>query len=710
MASTYKTPGVYIEEISTLPASVAQVETAIPAFIGFTEKAKKNGKNLYHVDPTDPTTLPIPTRIDSLLEYEEYFGKGPDLEVNVELNSDNTVSSVGFASGFCLYDSMRMFFSNGGGPCYILATASYDDMSSFIPPTVDNGELYTALSRGLAALKKEDEPTLILFPDAANLMDSKSQLGTLQKAALQQCNTLQDRFCIFDLLNGQNDISVEDGDGESPDEAFRNNVGVQYLKYGSAYYPNLRTTLSFDFGYENLSTLEKNNIAVTMAAVSADSMVSDHYDLVLADETTVSTLVDTPSGNASWGGDRLTPVAADLVKAASIYEGYALLSESYPATAVNGPRNQLQGKLQYISFMITAFVELTMTDVLDEDLDGTGVTKYDLATLHGQKVAEGTNPDYTAIENVVRTLISYNKGLDATSVSGTTVLGLAAADAIPATILVDTVTYDLDSVAADSSIFGTGLSYAVALDASAASLQELYEEMVSMFRDFEAEISLRKDNLELLLKDTNPIYANIVNAVKKEGVLLPPSGAIAGVYAAVDADRGVWVAPANKSLNSVIGPKVNITAEDQSGLNVDVTAGKSINAIRSFTGKGTLVWGARTLAGNSAEWRYIPVRRLFNMVEESVKKATEFVVFEPNDKNTWVRTKAMIENFLNQIWRAGGLAGAKPEHAYIVKVGLGETMTAQDILDGKMIIEIQMAAVRPAEFIILRFMHKLQES
>jgi phage tail sheath protein FI len=98
------------------------------------------------------------------------------------------------------------------------------------------------------------------------------------------------------------------------------------------------------------------------------------------------------------------------------------------------------------------------------------------------------------------------------------------------------------------------------------------------------------------------------------------------------------------------------------------------------------------------------------MVEESIKKATEFVVFEPNDKNTWVRMKGMVNNFLTDLWKAGALAGAKPEHAFFCNVGLGETMTAQDILEGRMIVEIGMAAVRPAEFIILRFYHKLQES
>ena len=116
------------------------------------------------------------------------------------------------------------------------------------------------------------------------------------------------------------------------------------------------------------------------------------------------------------------------------------------------------------------------------------------------------------------------------------------------------------------------------------------------------------------------------------------------------------------------------------------------------------------MAGNDNEWRYVSVRRLFNMVEESVKKATEQFVFEPNDANTWVKVKAMISNYLTVLWRQGALAGAKPEHAFYVACGLGATMTAQDILEGKLFVEIGMAAVRPAEFIILRFSHKMQES
>ncbi|MCW3464562.1 phage tail sheath family protein [Chitinophaga nivalis] len=204
--------------------------------------------------------------------------------------------------------------------------------------------------------------------------------------------------------------------------------------------------------------------------------------------------------------------------------------------------------------------------------------------------------------------------------------------------------------------------------------------------------------------------ANVKLAISNFSIILPPSSAVAGVYARVDNARGVWKAPANEGLLSVSGVTCDISDSIQANLNVDTNAGKSVNAIRFFSGKGIKIWGARTLDGNSNEWRYVSVRRYFNMVEESTKKASEGFVFEPNDANTWVKVKAMIENFLINQWRAGALAGAKPEHAFYVKIGINETMTAFDILEGRMIVEIGLAVVRPAEFIILRFSHKMQES
>jgi phage tail sheath protein FI len=441
----YKTPGAYIEEVSKFPPSVAQVETAIPAFIGNTEKGP----------------IYAPTRITSLLEYEALFGGAqPQAGISVEITNGDVVvtpsnSYIG-TSTFKMYYSMQLYFANGGGPCYIVSVGGYGTTETPGSPQL------ASLNAGLGVVAREDEPTLLVFPDATYLEDDGY---ALYNNALQQCSDLQDRFVIIDIH-------------DDPDDMREQVIGD--LKYGAAYYPHLQTILNYRY-----------------------------------DETAVNVVID--------GGAVVT-----------------------------------------------------------------------LDTL------KGTNSGaYNAAKNEI-----------------------------------------------------------------ASSLR----------------------------------------------VVLPPSSAMAGVYAKVDSTSGVWKAPANVGLNYVTAPTEKISHQDQEGLNVDTVAGKSVNAIRTFTGKGTLVWGARTLDGNSNEWRYVSVRRFFNMVEESVKKASERFVFESNDANTWVRVRAMIENFLNTQWRAGALAGASPEEAYFVRIGLGETMSAQDVLEGKMIVEIGMAAVRPAEFIILRFSHKLQES
>ena len=204
------------------------------------------------------------------------------------------------------------------------------------------------------------------------------------------------------------------------------------------------------------------------------------------------------------------------------------------------------------------------------------------------------------------------------------------------------------------------------------------------------------------------VYSVIKTELTNVTITLSPSSAVAGVYANTDSSGGVWKAPANVSLSNVKAPDIALNDAEQEVLKTDIIAGKSINAIRHFTGKGNLLWGARTLAGNDNEWRYISVRRFFNMIEESVRKATHPFAFEPNDANTWVKVKAMIENFLTVQWRSGALAGAKPEHAFFVRIGSGQTMTEQDILEGRMIIEIGLAPVRPAEFIITSIVQQMQ--
>src|SRR5437868_5967419 len=172
MATVYKTPGVYVEEIPRFPPSIAPVETAIPAFIGYTEKAIRNGETL----------LLKPVRIESIAEYEEIFGGGPSQDVEVFLDNENNFVRAQAESALYLYDSLRMFYANGGGKCYIISVGKYPDSNA--------GINVTDIGKGLDELEKEDEPTIILLPDAVSIDPDGPY--SLQQKALAQCNKLMD--------------------------------------------------------------------------------------------------------------------------------------------------------------------------------------------------------------------------------------------------------------------------------------------------------------------------------------------------------------------------------------------------------------------------------------------------------------------------------------------------------------------------------------
>jgi hypothetical protein len=587
--ANYKTPGVYVEEISKLPASVAPVATAIPAFIGYTEKRVRNGVNLANATPV---------RITSLLDYQEIFGAAFDENLTVTLTGASVaeadtaiaVAAASTLSPYTLYNNLVMYFGNGGGPCYIVSIGLYTGLA--IPADPSTLISVSDLQAGLTAVEKEDEVTLLVVPEAIIL--GATNRKTINDDMLAQCNKLQDRFAIMDAF--YDPAGTVDGDGIN----FRADVGSDYLKYGAAYYPSLKTTIGLNF--------ENSGVAIT----------------------------DSRTGGTFTGGMTLENV-------------------------LNGVNNP---------------VSATGTITIDDF----SVLGSDTITINGQVFTEGGGLDWQA---------------GATNVQAATSL-LAAITTF-----------------ADAAYAATRASNVITLTATPGSAGN---SIAMVYTDSGTGSGVTLSGATLTggtdgKKADKTLYNNIVKEIKKQfETTLYPSAAMAGVFARVDFERGVWKAPANVSLRLVKDPTEMVTSAQQENLNVDATSGKSINVIRKFAGKGIIVWGARTLAGNDNEWRYVPVRRLFIFVEESVKKATEFVVFEPNDANTWLRTKTMIENFLTGLWRDGALAGAKPEQAFYVKVGLGETMTALDILEGRMNIEIGMAAVRPAEFIILKFSHKLQES
>ena len=218
-----------------------------------------------------------------------------------------------------------------------------------------------------------------------------------------------------------------------------------------------------------------------------------------------------------------------------------------------------------------------------------------------------------------------------------------------------------------------------------------------------------KQALHQALYNVSSVYKQAIKGVLKNLNLFPPSAAMAGIYTMVDNSRGVWKAPANVTLNYVGSTVEDIDDEQQADLNTPAH-GKAVNVIRLFRGEGVKVWGARTLDGNSLDWRYVNVRRTLLFLEESIKNAARAYVFEPNDAGTWINMKCMIDSFLRSVWKRGGLAGATPEDAFEVHIGLGDTMTAEDILDGIMRITVLVAVTHPAEFIEITFQQQAQKS
>eukprot|EP01096_Ripella_sp_DP13-Kostka_P018188 TRINITY_DN9755_c0_g1_i1.p1 TRINITY_DN9755_c0_g1~~TRINITY_DN9755_c0_g1_i1.p1 ORF type:complete len:597 (+),score=-109.92 TRINITY_DN9755_c0_g1_i1:319-2109(+) len=596
-----------------------------------------------------------------------------------------------------MYYSLQLFFANGGGPCYIVSVGRYgndlDDADSAVT-AINNSN---ALKGGLAEIEKVDEPTLLLFPDATKVSGiTITDYYGLYNDALTQCQNLQDRFTLIDTLNydesSPTDTNIDD---------LRNKVSSEKdtIKYGAAYYPHLETILDYAFDASKIVLKHYSYTAKAYDQIAVGLVPIEDPATGIA--ATVTKLVNEPVAGDIAGqiSDLLLQMYSN--NATGFDLGGTFASSPAKKTAFLNKLNPLLTTLETLSILKSSLndeANAAISTISDED---PGIANTITSTLNT------FNLIFTApskIDAVYKNLKALKKKIQDENTD----------PKLKKILLTDTLNFDTEIkklVTYTPLNAQTGISGLVNnFSGIAAALTALLNAIKSVNgKDLNnGELNGRK--LSALEAIDNATYNKILTEIYNLPITLPPSSAIAGVYARVDKDRGVWKAPANVSLNYVIKPTVKITNNIQDGLNVDTVAGKSINAIRSFTGKGTLVWGSRTLAGNDNEWRYVPVRRFFNMAEESIKKATEQFVFEPNDANTWIRVRAMIENFLILQWRAGALAGAKPEQAFYVRIGLGQTMSAIDILEGRLIVEIGMAVVRPAEFIILRFSHKMQES
>jgi phage tail sheath protein FI len=634
---TMKTPGVYIVEKNAFPNSVVQVATAVPAFIGYTQKAMNGNLSL----------AGKPKRLTSMSEFHSHFGFAAEPMFEIKPFAERTSTSplsiagadmspelpqVAFSTSgpqgeekfelfqtnpaFALYGAMRLFFQNGGGACYVTSIGSYADAIAAKPMT-----------DALLRLKKEPEPTLIVIPDVIRLSHQEAIL--VQQQMLKHCGTdMKSRFAILDIPGG---YLNQEGSRGAPVARFRDAIGTNDLDYAAAYYPWLNTSVysnrDFDFlnvGFES----RKKLISLLKRSVAQDKDIMPEIERV---------------GTPVLSGDftlNVTPGQTLIVTS----EDMTAKDES---TAENMLVFHIEGTPEDMAGILVTTVDKKSVTEFTQDLLKNG----DISFIHDPALGKNGQGAFSVV--------------------------VTDGDEIATPARKVKIISDQDVLAKDT---------------------------VTLAVDEPTVASIDKT-----LRATTPLYREIMEAITIYMNTLPPSGAMAGVYTAVDNDRGVWKAPANVSINSVISPTVNIGYEEQENLNVSTT-GKSINAIRPFVGEGTLVWGARTLDGNSLDWRYINVRRTIIMLEESIRLATKAYVFEPNTANTWVTMRSMIENFLTSIWKQGGLAGAVPDDAFSVHVGLGDTMTPVDILEGVLRVTVLIAVVRSAEFIEITFQQQMQKS
>ena len=745
MAKVYATPGVYIEEKSAFPNSAVPVATAVPAFIGYTEKAIFNKKDL---------TLK-PTKLSSFGEYLLYFGGGPkttyDVE-NIRKRDPNRIYEISPKNDrFFLFNCMKMFFANGGSDCYIISVGNYSDAIN-----------KDRMVEGIQTLLKEPEPTMLVIPDAVLL--EKNDCYSLQQQMLIHCGMeMRNRVSILDVFDGFKK--------KTPDEDvindFREGIGGNFLQWGAAYYPWVDSTIiaADEVDFTNIDSSAMGTFMSTLKQevaldVKAGITKQERANLINAEidgmpkaglHAGVPKLFEglskfakelseieaedfTEAGTALTGAtaeegeelsDALKRVFADTrlgSKSKSLFTPTLEALQALAAFETEGDNSKIPAATDPLAQEATAAELATIATNLGElkemleegeiasaamvvarhfgNVDAAGKA---VAALEGAPAEEeGADPAAVTPEAIlakiqeIMVIDDAAKGLE-------DILGdiRAEIEALKQSFADDDTIQDVLALIpfnpfADAATNGTAVG-----EVDAERLQDKANQAI---KDRKNPKTLHQTLLAI-----SPLYKAILGSVREHMNLLPPSSGMAGIYSMVDNSIGVWQSPANVSFGSVVKPSVNLTNDEQEDLNVPLN-GKAVNAIRTFPGKGPLVWGARTLDGNSLDWRYVSVRRTVIFLEQSIKYAAEAYVFQPNTAITWTNIKALITNFLTNTWQQGALAGATAEDAFSVDVGLGTTMTPVDILEGIMRITVKIAVTRPAEFIVITFQQKMQQS
>jgi len=694
-----KTPGVYIVEKNAFPPSIVAVETAVPAFVGYTERAEFKGKKLTNV----------PFKVTSMTEFETAFGGAPKPRFRI----DGPNSVAGSPALMELSGAPDYLALPDGGTAKAKGLTA--EQIAAVAERLGKVTLDTAVENNLKGLKAgvplTDPQVVVLTTLATTPLSSVPALPKPHLDATQ-----------FALLTG---APAGTGGKLSAEEvaAIQAAVGVGTLTADQA------APLAGIAADSALATPQKNALKALLETFADEPLEDDgaapsrstgvkigsHVWQVVRDD-------DQSKQYQLWyamrmffdnGGGPCWIVSVGSygseISDKDLKSGIEKYKDGVEPTIVGIPHAI---KLPEVGTCIA--VQQAMLKHCGDEMknrfaildiyDGDQPQQPDDPVAQFRNLLGVNNLNFgAAYYPWLNTVVTQDRDV--------TFLNFLADDADKLSASVDQLMLAVTPPSDEGQWFWNRINVPSLADSKVKqSIREFMQtKLTKPYEELEPEQQTTIDQINSLLVETTPAFKQLRAEAIRQLNVLPPSGAMAGLYTFVDNNRGVWKAPANVSVNNAVSPCVPISDYLQRDLNV-TPMGKSINAIRSFIGEGVLVWGARTLDGNSQDWRYVNVRRTMIFLEESCRLAAKRMVFEPNVSSTWVTIKAMIENFLHSVWRQGALAGAVPTDAYSVHVGLGDTMTADDILEGILRVTVLVAISRPAEFIEITFQQQLQKS
>jgi hypothetical protein len=689
--TTMKTPGVYIQELDAFGNSVVPVATAVPAFIGYTEKTSFNGKSLKNT-AVKITSL---TQFQSMFEEKE-ASKRPKIQFNITTDSQAKV----LASGASIYiDTPAKSDAMGTNGEYYLDTTA----KKVFGPKASNKWPTT----GVALISNSGSPAKVYVPGQNGQfyadVKAKNIYGPYKNNAWPSATT---------TLIGESKPD-DQNDGADGDVYVDTKAKKKYGPKKNGKWPAATAVL-----------LGENPPATDSSADGAFYL----------DNTTNNLYGPKKGGKWPSNGDDISTVAPDfsfngtgysISNATRIHRLHSAMrffyanggAECYVISVgdYKDPLNadDITGAIDLLK-KETEPTMLVVPDVVEFDIDNAYAIQGYMINHCGEEM-----PNRVAILDIPGGYSEPNDSSTASvdqfrdRVSGT--VQKSNSYAVAYYPWLHTTVYQASDISYQNITEDSFVNIAELLTAEFTNtkkgISSVQASAISCFtnKGKSTDGKLTIDVADAALQNLSVQYPILLSKVRRKLNLMAPSAAMAGIYTAVDNSQGVWKAPANVAVQSVIAPAIKIDHDMQEDLNVPLD-GKSVCAIRAFKGMGNMVWGARTLDGNSNDWRYVNIRRTLIYLEQSIKEAAKAYVFAPNDASTWVNVQSMIANFLTGVWKQGGLVGPKPADAFSVSVGLGTTMTNDDIQNGRMIVAVKVALSHPAEFIEITFQQEMQKA